>query len=228
VQLTILEVIDRGPNIRSLRFDKPKNFTYTSGQFVMISVPVNGKIMKRAYSLASSPTEDYLEITLKAMPQGTVSPVLANLEKGTSLEVKGPFGMFKLDEHHTERLVLVAGGTGITPIRSILRTLVNEGKAKGKISLVYGARAPEEVIYKEEFEIIHKEHDNVGIYFTVAEGENWPWHKGFLSAKFIAECVPDHKQATYYLCGPPKMVEVLLHDLSESGVDPKKIHVERW
>jgi glycine betaine catabolism B len=230
MQLKILDVIQRIPEVRTLRFERPASFDFKPGQFVLLSVPINGVLEKRAYSIASSPTEQgILDVTLKRVEGGKCSPVFYDQKPGTLMEVKGPYGLFTFDKTHMENMVLIAGGTGVTPMRSIIK-FIADTKMVARVSLIEGARRPQELIYHDEFEEIHKDNPDIGIYFTVnsPEGEYWPWHQGHITIDFIKESVHDLLGATYYLCGPGKMVENLMHDLEHVGVNPSQIHTDRW
>lgn len=230
MQLKIVDVIDRAPNVKSIRFERPAMFSFKPGQFLLLALDINESKEKRAYSIASSPTEkEYLEITFKKVEGGTFSPVLYEQKEGNTLDVKGPFGLFTLDKHHMNNLVLIAGGTGITPIRSIIKYIIDTDAEK-QITLIYGARTPPELIYEKELQEIHQQHPNIGIYFTVNEdpANAWSWHKGNIEQAFIKECVHDLQGATYYIVGPPKMITNVMHDLETLGVNPSQIHTERW
>lgn len=230
MQLKILEIIDRAPQVRSIRFERPEGFEFRPGQFVLVLLKIDGKLEKRAYSISSSPTEHgHIEITFKSVDGGAFSPALFKQEKGTTIEVKGPYGLFTLDESHMENLVLIAGGTGISPIRSILKYMIDTGK-QVPTSIIYGARTPQELIYHDEFQAIHQRYPLIGIYFTVDNdgGTPWPWHRGHIDKEFIKECVHDLHGAHYYVVGPPKMIQNLLHYLEELGVPTNHIHTERW
>ena len=230
MNLKVTEVIQRAYNVKSIRFEKPNDFTHRPGQFVLLSFDIYKESVKRAYSIASSPTENFLEITFKLVVQGKVTPVLWNIKAGDVMDVKGPYGFFTLEETHLENMVLIAGGTEITPMRSIIRYCVDKKLQNAKISLIHGARTPEELIYMDEMEKIHKSHENLNIFFTVNEdpSNSWPWHRGNITVDFIKENVHDFLGATYYLCGPPIMIETLLNDLEQHGVNPSKIHIEKW
>jgi glycine betaine catabolism B len=229
--MKVIDVIDVAPEVRTIRLERPPTFSYRPGQFVLVSMKVNGEMKRRAYSIASSPTEPgYVDITLKRVKAGSVSPLLYDVAIGDELDVKGPYGLFVLDETHMQNLVLVGGGTGITPLRSILKYVVDKRLENVNISLVYGARTPIDLVYHDEIEAMHANHARINIFFTVNEdgGEPWPWHRGNVSVAFIKECVPNYQECIYYLCGPPIMVEHLLHDLVVERVNPSNIHVDRW
>ena len=230
MKLKILEVIDRVHRVRTLRFEKPEGFDFYPGQFALIAMEINGENVKRAYSYASSPTEPYIDLTIKKVEGGKMSPKLYDSKPGDFLEVKGPYGRFYLDETHMHNIVLVCGGTGVAPGRSIVKYVVDKKLDHVKVSLFVGARRPQELLYKEEFEKIHQEHHNIGIFFTVNSADNqyWPWHQGVFTLDFIRECAHQLIGPIYYLCGPPNMVQDLMHDLEEGGVPPKNIHTDQW
>ncbi|MFH1173704.1 MAG: FAD-binding oxidoreductase [archaeon] len=229
--MKVIDVIDVAPQVRTIRLERPKDFSYKPGQFLLVSMQVNGEMRRRAYSIASSPTEpDYVDITFKKVAGGMVSPRLYDLSIGDELDAKGPYGLFTLDETHLQNLVLVGGGTGITPLRSIMKFVVDKKLENVNISLIYGARTPLDLVYHDEIQAMHANHSKIRIFFTIEQdgGEPWPWHRGMVSVDFIKESVPDYAGCMYYLCGPPLMIEHLLHELVQQGVDPRNIHVDRW
>ncbi len=231
VKLKILESLDLVPEVKTIRIERPTNFHFRPGQFILISIPIKEELKKRAYSIASSPTEeDYLEISVKNVKTGLVSPIICSKKPGEFLEVKGPYGMFFLDESHMDNIVLIAGGTGITPMRSIVKYIVDRQLEHVRVSLFEGARCPKELLYREEFEKIHQTHHNIGIYFTVdnCRDEPWPWHQGHITKEFIQECAHEIIGPIFYIAGPPRMIENLLHDLEEAGVPTGNIHTDRW
>lgn len=230
MELKLINIIERAPKIKSFRFKRPSNFNYNPGQFIMVVLKIKGVLQRRAYSLSSSPTEDFLEITVKKVPNGIVSTELFKQKKGNLMEVKGPYGIFGLDKKHMKNLVFVAGGIGVTPMRSFLKYIVDKKLKNVRVSLVYGCKNPESIVFYKEFKKIDLENKNIDVVFIVEEDKKkkWKGYFGYTSIGFIQNCAHDFRKAHYYICGPDVMVHHIMNDLDEVGVDTNKIHHEKW
>ena len=228
MQAKIIKVFQQTPDVRTFRFKLENPLEFTPGQFVIISIEIDGVLERRAYSIASSPTQrDYVEYTLRKIPHGKVSPVLFELKEGEGFKVRGPFGHFHFDES-IKKMCFVVGGTGISPLISMLRYVADK-KLDNNIIVLYGSRYPDEILYKEELLEIHKNNKNIHIAFTVDHWkEGWCWHCGFINWDFVKEQVPDFLERTYYMCGPQGMINHITHDLEINGVHHSDIKLDHW
>lgn len=179
----------------------------------------------RSFSLASSPTEDFLMISTKATDSG-FKRKLISLKKGSEINAAGPFGNFIFDEKNKD-VVMIAGGIGITPFRSMIK-YVYDNNLKNKVTLIYSVRIPEDLIYAEEFDDINRE--NIKIIYTVTRPEEsevkWSGNIGRINEKLIKE--NSRKRSVFYICGPPRMVDDTVLMLKEMEVSIKKIKAERF
>ena len=150
--MTIKEVVKVATDAVNLVFEKPTNFQYEPGQFITIIDEVNGKKIRRAYSLCTTPFDDeHPAVTVKRVPGGAMSNHLNdNINTGDQLEVMEPMGMFTTEYNDTKsrKAVFFGGGSGITPLISIIRSMLIKEPLSSAV-LVYGNRSEEYIIFKD-------------------------------------------------------------------------------
>ena len=171
------------------------------------------------YSLSAPPRPTLLRITVKAL--GDHSSDLAGVRVGTKVLAEGPYGGFTAARRKRRKVLLIAAGVGITPIRTLFETLPG---GPGDITLLYRVSSPESVLFQDELEAIA---DNRGhrLYFLSGPrgGTGDP-----LSAGRLAKAIPDVRQHDVYLCGPPAMTEATIRTLRRCGVSRRRIHHESF
>lgn len=217
--------------------DDIKNiFNYVHGQFISLQVNINGKNYRREYSLCTSPyyEKDFV-IASKKIGKGVVSNYLYDdLKAGDVIEVFPPNGKFytELNPGNEKYYFLIGGGSGITPLMSILKSVLHI-EQKSKVVLYYGNTSGESIMFKNELlELKNKYADRFKLYFTVTEPpEDWIDLKGMINKddllKIIAENFEGNgKEAEYFICGPEEMMRTVKNDLTEMNTDQKKIHIE--
>ncbi|MFW5659306.1 MAG: FAD-binding oxidoreductase, partial [Bacteroidota bacterium] len=155
--LKVLDVIHETPDAFTIKLEKPADeaFNYTAGQYLTIRADVHGQDERRAYSLSSSPVaDDHLSVTIKAISDGKVSNYLKNtLEPGDQLEVFPPMGKFLLkpDPGAARHHIMIAGGSGITPVMSMIKTALLQ-EPKSKITLIYSNSTENDIIFKDQLD----------------------------------------------------------------------------
>ena len=206
-------------------------FTFLPGQFLTFSAEIDGKKIRRAYTIASSPTQcDYVEITVKREEQGAESSYLHDhVAVGDRLEVSAPSGAFIFTGAEADSIGLIGGGVGITPLMCIIRYLIARA-FRGDIFLLYGAKTPQDFIFREELEYLEKRHSNLHVAVTIerAEGTEWTGAVGYISKEFIAHAIPEIARRRVHVCGPPGMMEAVKAHLLELGVASNKIKTEAF
>ncbi len=225
----ILDVVDETPRVKIFNLSRPSDFSFSSGQFVMVSVEgfkgKEGALVKRSYSIASSPYDKDLQLCITRAENGQLSNALHNLKAGDQLDIQGPFGVFRLKEPVAENTTFVAGGSGIAPVRSMLRSILYENAAEG-IRLFYGFRGPDEFIYKKELEQYAGE-KKLALLATIDSPVNgWKGNVGFVSE--VLKKNADYEKTDAYVCGPPPMVAATMKALSECGFSSERIFREQW
>lgn len=190
-------------------------FSYKPGQFVNLNLTINGKSVKRAYSISSTPTRPHtLEITVKRLPAspdlpdvppGLVSNWLhENVAPGSKLTLHGPSGKFTCCDRASEKLLFVSAGSGITPMMSMSRWMLDRASDKD-IIFFHNARSPKDIIFKHELELLASRYENfkLVVAITRSPGEHpWMGYTGRLNETMLRSFAPDVCERVAYVCGP--------------------------
>jgi ferredoxin-NADP reductase len=226
VPLRVLAVIEETAEIRTFRFERPPGFTFQPGQFAMVRVPVSGKDQVRCYSICSSPDSDYLEISVRR--QGAVSAALhAAVTPGGNLYVRGPGGPF-VHQKGARPLVLLAGGIGITPLRSmLLHTLAHEPQRD--VTLLLSARTFDAVPFHDELRALARRHPQFRLAVTLSRDEaRAGCESGRIDRALLEQFVTAPAASVFMLCGPGPMIEEMRELLGACGVPPAHVHYEKF
>jgi ferredoxin-NADP reductase len=204
----VKEIIPRTYNVRSFRFPKPPALSYKAGQFLIATIKAKGKELSKPFSISSSPTEtEHIEFT-KKLSDSEFSTALKTLKAGDWARIDAPYGSFTFEGEH-EKICLLGGGIGITPFRSICRYCTDK-HVDAKITLLYGNRSENDIVFREEFEAMEKQNPNLKVVFTVNEASSeWKGNIGFINSELVKKEIPDYKENVFYTCGPPAMVEAM-------------------
>ncbi|MEO2088049.1 MAG: FAD-binding oxidoreductase [Gemmataceae bacterium] len=234
-RLRVARIFQETPDVKTYRLMNPLGgvlpFDFLPGQFLTLTVLTDNKPVRRAYTIASSPTQhDYVEVTVKHEAGGVVSGHLHDrVHEGDLLDCSGPTGSFVFTGRECKCVLLIGGGVGITPMMSVIRYLTDRVWA-GDIYLLYGVHAPEDVIFREELEYLQRRHPNLRVVVTVShpEGTTWSGETGRISKDLIARSVPDLPSRYVHLCGPVPLMETVKTALAELGVPDGRIKTEAF
>jgi ferredoxin-NADP reductase len=207
----VIEVIPRTHNVTSFRLVAEEILDFQAGQFMQVTLAVNGCEQSKYFSFSSSPTEKkYFEFT-KKMTGSEFSKALERLKSGDMLTVKMPMGKFVLDGTASKHAFL-SGGIGITPIRSILKDASDRGLPLDAV-LFYSNHSPEDVVFRSELEAMAAE-KKFRLVLSLDTKDvcpaDWKGRCGFIDAKMIREELPDYQERLFYVCGPPVMVQSMV------------------
>ena len=213
-------------------------FEFTAGQFFTVIVTRDGEMLRRNYSASNAPLGRELHLTIKRKSDGKVSPLLCDTRAGDRLRVLGPFGSFVVGPPSapgaSHKLVLVAGGAGITPLASIACATLAE-QPDAEIALVYGSRSEDEIILRAELDALALAHPGRLTIVHVleeapAEGsvEVGRLDRGVASRVFDRLALARHPAARFFVCGPDAMRDEVLAALASRGVAPSAISMERF
>jgi ferredoxin-NADP reductase len=179
------------------------------------------------FSISSSPTEnDHIEFT-KKLSRSEYSKTLNTITVGDWSRLEGPYGNFTLGGEF-EKLGLLSGGIGITPLRSICR-YCTDMRLDTNIVLLYGNLSDMDIVFKEDLEEMQAKNSNLKIVFTVDEpSPSWKGRVGLINSQMIKTEIPDFKDRMFYTCGPQLMVSAIGDELRNMGVPQKQIRVENF
>jgi len=236
-KLTIKNINRETPKSVSIEFEIPSGFentyTFIPGQYITIKTEVEGKEIRRAYSICSSPKSNTLKVAVKEVENGTFS-VKANttLSNGEVLEVHPPEGNFILEPsaNANNTYAAFAAGSGITPIMSMIKTVLEE-EPNSRFVLVYGNKAPEETIFRAELLKLQSNYpDRLFIEFVYSRSKEDNAHFGRIEKPTVNYVLKNKFKDTdftnFYLCGPEEMINTVTEILLENGITKNNIHFE--
>jgi ferredoxin-NADP reductase len=227
---TASRVTDETPTVRTIELRLPGWPGHRAGQHLDVRLTADdGYEAERSYSIASAPGEP-VAITVERLDDGEVSPYLTEeLRPGDEMEVRGPIGgyfVWDADDAGTP-LLLVAGGSGIVPLRSILRHRERIG-ATTPTRLLYSARSLADVIYAGELD---RYHDGVEVIYTLTRNHppGWTGHTGRVDAALLTDVAwPVSQDPLTFVCGPTPFVEAVAAGLVGLGYPPRRVKTERF
>ena len=198
-----------------LYLEKPDGFEFKPGQFVGVTAEIDGEKVKRFYSIASLPEENFILFYIKRVPKGKMSNFLANVPLGSEVELDNPMGHFTLDKSKYNKVIFIANGTGIAPIRPLAYYAKKEGK---EVTVIHQERYEKLLVFREDFL-------NWGIrYIPILSRER----KENILHGHVQDYLDNffETEADYYVCGSPKFVQELVKLLKEKGA--KNVIIEAF
>ena len=234
----IIGIKDLTKTVREFTLDLGDKFEFKAGQFVNLSFEYNGEILRRAYSIASNPKKNSNEIQLciKLVESGHLTPKLFEKKVGDNIDIKGPLGIFTLDKATKRKLVFIGTGTGIAPLRSMILDEISKQKGirdseneegifeNKEITLIFGVRYENEILYKDEFEKLAEENPNFKYVQVVSRPtDNWDGRSGHVQDNFD---MIDVNNSNVFICGLPAMFDGAKEKLIQMGMDGKDIFHE--
>ncbi|MDX6408164.1 MAG: hypothetical protein QOE13_1235 [Gaiellaceae bacterium] len=220
-RLQVAEVVAEGPGIVSLRITGRNldQLDARPGQFFLWRFLDRRRWWaSHPFSLSEAPDGRSLRITVKAL--GDFSSRLAAITPGTRVVAEGPFGVFTAAARRREKVTLIAGGIGITPIRALMEDM------SGDVVVIYRVVRDEDVIFRGELEELARER---GIKLLLVAGDHATEDGArLLSPTHLQELVPDIAERQVYICGPPAMTELLARNVRNANVPPRFIHIEKF
>ena len=202
---------------------KNGDIMFQSGQFILVKIKDNPE-MFRAFSVSFFNGEtNQIGVTVKHVPGGYGTDILFNeFSEGRSVILEGPIGDELVIDGKADKALLVGGGIGITPFLPIVADAVKNDSIK-EVKLIYGANKEDELLYREEFEKLEREHDKFEFIKVVAFDENWQGEKGFVTGPMERLNLEGYK---IFMCGPPPMINASLGTLNKIGIEEDRILYE--
>jgi ring-1,2-phenylacetyl-CoA epoxidase subunit PaaE len=233
--LKIAAVDQLTPNAVALTFNIPENltnaFAFKAGQYITIKHEMDGKELRRAYSISSPPSSGKLTVGIKKVENGTFS-VFANehIKVGDTFEIMPPEGRFIFEDDSPKNIAAFAAGSGITPIMSIAQTVL-ESNPENVFVLVFGNQSPEETMYFKEIQAIKEQYgDRFFVQYVYSRSTEKDALFGRIEKSTVNFVLKNKFKETafdgFYLCGPEDMIHLVTDTLKDNGVDEGEIHFE--
>ena len=234
-QLRVAAIFRETPQVKTFRLRDPQGgpipFSFAPGQFLTYSADIDGKRVRRSYTIASSAAQTaYVETTIKREEKGVFSEFMHDqISEGDLIDVIAPSGVFTFTGVESDSVVLIGGGVGITPLMAAIRYLADTCW-NGEIYLVYGARSTEEFIFRDELEHRQRKMHNLHVAATMARsaGTSWMGAEGPINREFLIQSVPDIAKRRVHLCGPPGMMQAMRKLLADLAIPSAQVKTEAF
>jgi ferredoxin-NADP reductase/DMSO/TMAO reductase YedYZ heme-binding membrane subunit len=233
--LRVAKIFQETPEVRTFRLVMPSGsrlpFDFLPGQYLILKPEIDGRKFGRSYTIASSPTRNgYCELTIKREERGLVSRYMHDtLREGVLLNLSAPAGRFIFTGAEAERIVMIAGGVGITPLMAKIRYLTDLAWP-GTIELIFSVKTEQDIIFREELESLQKRFANFKLTVTLTRdvSPTWRGERGRISPALLTRVVSDLPRTRVHLCGPTDMADPVITILRDLGVPAEQIKVESF
>ncbi len=234
-KLPIREVRRETAEAVSIAFDVPEHlkseFQFVPGQYVTLQKDIDGSVLRRAYSICSSPSSGELRVSVKEVPNGRFSQ-FANrkLKTGDQIEVTAPEGRFTLDTSGEGKdYIAFAAGSGITPVISMIQAVLEEAPGS-RFVLVYGNKSREKTMFRERLDRLVQEYpDRLAVHYVYSQVISDKAHFGRIDRELVKQMLKKYSGRTFdahFLCGPEEMIDTVREELVKNGADEDRIMIE--
>jgi ferredoxin-NADP reductase len=230
---TVSAVRRETPSAVTLALDVPEWPSHLAGQHVDVKLTAeDGYSAQRSYSIASAPASGRMEISVQRIEDGEMSPYLVDVaQPGDPIELRGPIGgYFVWSPDQTAPVLLVAGGSGVVPLMSMLRARSDAG-SRTPFRLIYSVRTPDDAMYADELrQRVRDDHGlDVAYAYTRKAPEGWRGQVGRVdAARLVSDGWPASLEPDVFICGPTSFVEAVANFLVDAGHDAQRIRTERF
>jgi ferredoxin-NADP reductase len=230
IRLRFVHQQHEAENATSFVFQPDSPLTFRAGQYLRYTLPhadPDTRGISRSFSIASSPDEPLLRLTTRlSTPPSTFKAALARLQPGAIVDASGPFGNFVYAESDVP-VVFIAGGIGITPMRSILGDLASR-KVRIRSTLLYSS-ATQDIPFRTWLDALTADWPELQVIYTVTRpGAEWDGLTGRIDAAFVRQHVSDLAQSLFLVSGPTPLVDSMRATLADVGVDPGRVKYEAF
>ena len=217
-------VVKENDNVTSIYIigRKLNEFPVKPGQFMIFRF-LNKKLWWQAHPFSMSMKPDGKRLRISVKNVGDYTSMISSIRKETKVFVDGPYGTFTENEGMEKKIVLIAGGIGITPIYSLLESMAG----RKDISLLYGCRTRRDFTFKKEIDsVLHRKLANVHYFTSEEKADGFENEK--IGGESILRLIPDFKEREFFICGPVPMMDGLIRTLKDMGIEKNRIHYERF
>lgn len=234
-QMICTAISQETADVKSFRLEQEDGtlFLFKPGDSVVLEFTAIGERIFRNYTIASSPSRPHaIELTIKRDPEGLVSRWMHDhFRVGDQLLVNGPVGVFNCIDIPARKMLMLSGGSGITPLMSMSRWLCDTTRGAHDIRFLHSARTPADIIFHDELAYLHQ--TSPGFSFdaiceTAETHPDWDGATGFLTAELLFDLAPDFHDRTIYCCGPAPYMTAVKTFLRDAGFDMARYHEESF
>lgn len=213
-------------------YAEPRLFRHEPGQFITLTVDIDGRPVQRCYTISSPPTRPFLlSITVKRVPGGLVSNWLHDhLQPGDTVHANGPNGEFTTARHTASKYLFLSGGVGVTPSMAMTRTLYDLADP-ADVVFVHSARTPADIVFRHELDLIAATAPNIRVVHICEEDRPYaPWggYRGRLTIEALRQIAPDFLEREIFTCGPAPYMSAVRAMLADAGADMDHYHQESF
>ncbi|GHC22347.1 hybrid-cluster NAD(P)-dependent oxidoreductase [Aidingimonas halophila] len=234
-QVRCVKVIQETWDVRTFCFmaEQPLMFFFKPGQFVTLELEIEGESIMRSYTISSSPSIPYsFSITVKRLPGGKVSSWLHdNIKVGDELAVHGPVGDFNVIDYPADKILMLSGGVGITPLMSMARWFFDTN-ASVDLEFIHCARSPRDIIYHRELIHMFSRLPEFKLHIVCERsqdmGEVWAGFRGYVNQPMLELMAPDFLEREIFCCGPTPFMKAIRGILHDNGFDMAHYHQETF
>lgn len=222
-EIAVADVEDRCPDVLSVRLERPEGYSFVAGQYLMLTLQTGAGTETKPFSHSSATSDPYLEVTTR-LSGSSFKTALAALKTGDRVTVSGPAGRLALPEDE-ERVAFLAGGVGITPVISMLRSQ-SADRAVHEV-LFYGNREPSCIPFAEDIETLEREGLTV-VHVVESADETWDGERGFITPEVVRRHLDPAEDWLFIVAGPPVMVAAMEDTLASLDVPVSRALIERF
>ncbi len=234
-ELRVARIFDESHDVKTFRLvavdGGPLPFDHTAGQYLNLSLTIDGKRVNRSYTIASPPTRSaFCEISVKQAADGYASRHLHQTwREGQTVKVSAPAGTFVFAGHESKRVVLVAGGIGITPMMSIVRSLTDRGWG-GEVYLLFSVKAVRDFVFRDELEYLQSRFKNLHVRTLISRDTDSAWDgpRGQITREVVSNFIPEVERGPVLVCGPEAMMAAMRAIFTSLGVPDADVHQEAF
>jgi len=233
LEVRVADIIEETPSAKTLRLISKDNYLppFLAGQYIALFLDAGGIRTSRPYSISSQPNQvGFYDITIRRVENGLVSNYLLDeIKRGDTLISSGPAGSFYFNPLiHKNKMVCIAGGSGITPFMSMIREIVECGLDR-TVYLFYGNRRTDDIIFDRELRRISERFQNIHYIPVIEEpAENYGGACGFITRDVLRDTLQNIEDKSFFICGPQGLYDFCLPQVETLGVPRRKIKQEMY
>ncbi len=228
--IPIIRIEQLNDEIKLFRLALPEGFTFIPGQFIMVYVTDSaGKTHKRAYSIASSPSKKYIDLCIRIIPTGKVTPILNTMKLRDTLTIEGPYGKASVNKTKKKEIILIAVGCGIGAVRSVLYDLL-ESHYEAPVWVFFGFRYDKDFLFKHELTLLEEKYAQ--FHFIPVMSRPGLHSDPDIDVGHVDHVLPqyisDTKNKEAFICGSLAMAKDVIAVLHEIGFTKEQIKTDAW